>query len=200
VGILRWLFGENAISSQTPAYHAPEPTPRKRPRPPHRTQSRSFKLVEAEFDPDGNKTDLMWYGFHIHDENGAGINYDECSTFGLEVFRVAGVTHRPGNLQRDEFKPGEKLLLIAESTNPYDPNAVSVWDRSKTWQIGYVPKAQNVSIRARMRSDDFAALALAEHRKDGKRVSLTVLCGPFAARSGPAASPLTALDLSKTSR
>jgi HIRAN domain len=104
------------------------------------SSTRSFTLVEGSFDPDGEKGDLEWAGFHIHDERGAAVSYDDATEFNLQIFRVAGVSHRTDVLQRPEFNPGELLKLLAEYSNPYDRNAVSVWDRAGTLMIGYVPK------------------------------------------------------------
>jgi len=144
----------------------------------------TFTLVEGSFDPDGDKSDLVWSGFHIHDARGVGMDYDDAEkAFNLTIFRVAGVSYRSDPLQRSEFEPGSVLKLVAEENNPHDRNAVSVWDRWGTNMIGYVPRERNEWVRAAMQIPGTNALALAEHRKDGKRVSLTVVFGPIAVKS-----------------
>ena len=142
-------------------------------------KSGRFTLIEADFDPDGDKTDLMWFGFHIRDEKGLAVPYDRAREFGLNIFNVAGVTYRPDMLQRDCFKPGTTVKLLAEPDNKHDPNAVSVWDQYGSWMVGYVPREQNRRVRAAIEKADQQALVLAEQRKDGKRVSLTVMVGPL---------------------
>lgn len=100
-------------------------------------------------------------------------------SMGMEIFRVAGVSYRKELLQRQEFAPGRTLKLIAEADNQYDRNAVSVWDASGKMMVGYVPKERNRRIRAKLDLTGYQAIALAEHRKDGGRVSLTVMFGPM---------------------
>ena len=45
--------------------------------------------------------------------------------------------------------------------------------------VGYVPKDYNQWIGAALQIPGHAAMSLAEHRKDGRRVSLTVMFGPM---------------------
>jgi hypothetical protein len=182
MGIFNWLFGTAPVSAPEPLHEEPR---RKRSsrKPPTKAPKLSFTLVEATFDPDGDKSDFEWSGFHIHNERGVGVDYSAAEEFGLQVFRVAGVTYRSDPLQRAEFEPGSVLKLVAENDNQYDRNAVAVWDRYGTWMVGYVPKERNERIRAAMQLPGHAALALAEHRKGDKRVSLTVLFGPLEVKS-----------------
>lgn len=68
-------------------------------------------------------------------------------------FKVAGVTYEGRQQIIEEMIVGQDLVLIAEPTNPYDPNAIGVWccwDEYKGWRrelIGYVPKEQTFLIR-----------------------------------------------------
>jgi HIRAN domain len=179
MGQFDWLFGPRLTS-------VPKPIRKKRvyreaPGRDSRGKFKTFKLVEGNFDPDGDETDFEWYGFHIHDENKHVLSYAEAENLGLgiKIFRVAGVDFRADELQREEFAPGEVLKLIPETDDKYDRNAVGVWDRSGRFMVGYVPKEVNPWIRAAMTVPQHAAISLAEHRKDGKRVSLTVMFGPM---------------------
>lgn len=190
MGLFNWLFPKTSRPTRvapglpeswlTPTPQIPD-TPRKvRPKVrPKKQKSGRFTLIEADFDPDGDKTDLMWFGFHIRDEKGLAVPYDRAREFGLNIFNVAGVTYRPDMLQRDCFKPGTTVKLLAEPDNKHDPNAVSVWDQYGSWMVGYVPREQNRRVRAAIEKADQQALVLAEQRKDGKRVSLTVMVGPL---------------------
>jgi hypothetical protein len=117
--------------------------------------------------------------FHIHDENGLGVTYDEAVDFNLHIFNVAGVSFRADALQRIEFKPGEIVLLRREENNQYDKNAVAVWDALGRHHVGYVPRDRNRRIRTVLKNADYSAIVLAEKRRDGKRVSLTVMLGPM---------------------
>lgn len=143
------------------------------------SRTRSFTLVEGEFDPDGDTTDLQWFGFHIHDERGVAVSYADTPEYGLQLFKVAGVTHTGDVLQQSEFDPGTPIALIADPKNPYDRNAVGVWDKARRIRVGYVPRELNEWVATAITLPSTGALALAEHRKDGKRVSLTILCGPL---------------------
>jgi hypothetical protein len=58
----------------------------------------------------------------------------------LRVVPVAGVTFRPGNIEKASFDPGRRLALVAEPDNEHDPNAVAIWDEERTLQAGYVPR------------------------------------------------------------
>jgi hypothetical protein len=67
MGLLDWLFLKR--TPPTPAIRIeatleidpPRRTPKRRSR--KAKASREFSLVEADFDPDGDASDLMWYGF-----------------------------------------------------------------------------------------------------------------------------------------
>ena len=140
---------------------------------------KGFKLVEGKFAVEGLEAGLEWSGFHIQDDRGVAVRDSEASEFDLKVFYVASVSNRSDILQRPEFDRGEVLALVPEPTNFYDKNAVSVWDKTRRLHVGYVPREDNECICAALSLPGTAALALAEHRKFNKRVSLTVLFGPL---------------------
>jgi len=177
MGLMNWLLGNE---QQRQSHARPHPGTVSRPRS---ENGKTFTLVEGNFDPDGDKSDWEWSGFQIHDEQGMGLSYAEAEQLNLRIFRVAGVSYRANVLQHSDFDPGKVLKLIAEKNNPHDRNAVSVWNRSGTVMVGYVPKQKNKWIRAAMQLPDHEAIALAEQRKGGKRVSLTVLFGPMQVKS-----------------
>jgi len=54
---------------------------------------------------------------------------------------LAGFSHYDGILVAEKLRIGTRLKLIAESDNPYDPDAVAVMYRGR--KIGYVPRAEN---------------------------------------------------------
>lgn len=141
--------------------------------------NKTFTLVEGTFSPEELGPDMTWAGFHIHDDRGNFVSYADVEQFNLTIFRVAGVSMRADALQRSEFDPGEVLALVHEPTNAYDKNAVGVWDKARRTMIGYVPRELSEYMRAAITMPNTSALSLAEHRKSGKRVSLTVLFGPM---------------------
>ena len=58
----------------------------------------------------------------------------------IRVVSVAGVSFRADEVRDSSFDPGERLALVAEPENEHDPNAVGVWNGSRTLQAGYVPR------------------------------------------------------------
>jgi hypothetical protein len=96
---------------------------------------------------------------------------------GLESLLVAGVSHRHAQLQDSSFEPGQPLELVPEPTNPYDPNAVAVWNRGRTLQIGYIPKKNAVMLAKKLAAHDemLGCLSLWEYRVNGERVALRIL-------------------------
>jgi hypothetical protein len=96
---------------------------------------------------------------------------------GLESLLVAGVSHRQAQLQDPSFTPGQLLELVPESTNPYDPNAIGVWNRTRTLQIGYVPKDKAATLAKKLASQEevLGCLSLWEYRAKGQRVALRIL-------------------------
>jgi HIRAN domain len=65
----------------------------------------------------------------------------------IRVVPVAGVTFRPGNVEDASFDPGCRLALVPEPENEHDPNAVAIWNGSRTLQAGYVPAAVAPELR-----------------------------------------------------
>ena len=98
---------------------------------------------------------------------------------GVYIFKVAGVSHRAEALQDKAFKPGSILTLVFENDNPYDGNAVSIWDERKRQMVGYVPREDNQAIRTMLRlHPDYQAISLREYRKSRRRVGLLAMLGP----------------------
>lgn len=59
---------------------------------------------------------------------------------GLYSVNVVGERYRLGELQDQSFAAGCELSLKPEPDNPYDPDAVSVWNAKRTLQAGYIPR------------------------------------------------------------
>lgn len=148
--------------------------PRRHSRDPGSWHCGKLPLTPTAISPISNGADSISY-----DERGVGLSYADAEECGVHILKVAGVSYRQDVLQRPEFAPGTHLRLRAEKNNAHDANAVSVWDRNGRAMVGYVSKGINVKIRTALTLPDCNALALAEHRKDGRRVSLTVMFGPL---------------------
>jgi hypothetical protein len=61
---------------------------------------------------------------------------------------LAGFRHYDGGEVLRDLKPGDRLELVREPDNPYDPNAVRVeWRGVK---LGYVPRRDNAAVARQM--------------------------------------------------
>ena len=65
----------------------------------------------------------------------------------VRVIPAAGVSYRPEALEDPSFDPGERLALVPEPDNEYDPNAIGIWNAGRTLQVGYVPAAVAPELR-----------------------------------------------------
>lgn len=100
-------------------------------------------LVPTDLDPMDSGGNKYMRGFFIRDaDTDRSISHQELTELvpGAFVFNVAGTSHRQDALQGSSFAPGEPIQLIPEPDNPYDRNAVAVWDTNRRRHIGYVPK------------------------------------------------------------
>ncbi len=96
-------------------------------------------LVPTGLDPMSGGRDKFMRGFYIRDaDTDRGISYEELSELvpGAFVFNVAGTSHRQDALQGPAFASGEPVKLIPEPDNPYDRNAVAVWDTQLSTPTG----------------------------------------------------------------
>ena len=76
-------------------------------------------------------------GFHLRDAaTGERVRWEDER---LHVVAAAGVSYRPEALADQSFDPGNRLALVPEPANEYDPNAVAIWNAARTLQVGYVP-------------------------------------------------------------
>jgi hypothetical protein len=58
----------------------------------------------------------------------------------IRVVPAAGVSYRAEALPDASFDPGRRLALVPEPDNEHDPNAVGIWNETRTLQVGYVPR------------------------------------------------------------
>jgi hypothetical protein len=89
-------------------------------------------------------------GFYLRDaESGEAVRWSDPR---LRVVPVAGVSYRADALPDESFDPGRRLALVREPENEHDPNAVAIWNESRTLQLGYVPR----DVAAELRGDEQA--------------------------------------------
>jgi HIRAN domain len=139
-------------------------------------------LVPTGLDAMSSGANKYMRGFFIRDrETDRSISHQELSELvpGAVVFNVAGTSHRQGALQGPAFVPGEPVKLIPEPDNPYDHNAVAVWDTNLRKHIGYVPKDLAPAIGSIYRGrEPFGATVLFEFLQGSRRIALSVLVAP----------------------
>jgi HIRAN domain len=111
------------------ASHLTRPTRDYRPVPPTPALrcSTDMKLDASWY------ADKEWRGFVLHD---ARRDLEDRRVF---VTWVAGISHFPAAVDRPDFAPGNEVVLRSEPDNPFDPNAIGVWNASGTVQVGYLP-------------------------------------------------------------
>lgn len=59
----------------------------------------------------------------------------------VNSFYIAGFQYHDGAFVLDKLKPGNKLKMVPEPDNPYDPNAIAL--RYKKVKLGHVPHNEN---------------------------------------------------------
>lgn len=98
----------------------------------------------------------------LHDSKGIGWRWDDpaLGRCDVTITKVVGYKHH-GHLQDERFAPGRTVSLKHEPNNPYDSNAVSVWDEQRDVQLGFVPKE--------------TAASIAEHFLGGRELDSVVL-------------------------
>jgi len=96
--------------------------------------------------------------------------------------KIAGAQHYPAALHGSLFKPGSTALLRPEPENPYDSNAVGIWDRSGSIQAGYIPADHSANVISRIDAgEQLIAYVLREIRqgsRSGPRAALHALVMP----------------------
>ncbi len=120
-------------------------------------------------------------GYSFHDTHDAPLPFPGVGKPAPEafIFKVAGVTYYPDQLQNEAFQPGRLLTLVPEPENIRDTNAVAVWDEAQKLQIGHVPKemAEGVAVALRQ-GHKREAICVWQWRKDGKTVGVEAFVAP----------------------
>jgi hypothetical protein len=94
---------------------------------------------------------------------------------GLEALEVSGTQHRLKNIQDNSFQLGQPLSLVPEPDNPYDENAIAVFNADKTLQAGYIPKDQTKRLLKKINKMDYGCVVMWEKINSGKRKNMRIL-------------------------
>lgn len=141
-------------------------------------------LVPTGLDPMSSGRNKYMRGFFIRDAStDRSISHQQLSELvpGAVVFNVAGTSHRQDALQGPAFAPSEPVKLIPEPSNPYDRNAIAVWDTNRRKHIGYVPAELAPTLGHIFRGrEPFGATVFFEFLQGKRRIALSVLLAPAA--------------------
>jgi hypothetical protein len=123
---------------------------------------------------------LLGRGFMLRDENDRAVSFSDERLAQALVAKTAGISHRLDVAQRPAFNPGQRLTLIRDPKNPYDKNAVGIFDAERRMQVGFLPRDVAMTVAPRLdRGERLEAFSLWEWRKDdGQRVALRAFVGP----------------------
>jgi hypothetical protein len=141
-------------------------------------------LAAATYELDGqDRQQLRGQGLKFRDRTfGTTIRDDDprLRDAGIYVTTVAGVRRRLRELQCDRFAPIQIVTLRREPDNPYDPDAVAVFDRKGRTAIGYVPFSDAPAIAALLDSGTkLEARCFWEWRSgDGLRRAIGIVIAP----------------------
>lgn len=96
---------------------------------------------------------------------------------GLESIEVVGESYHMDGLQDLGFKPGSRVWLVPEPTNPYDRNAVAVFSHDRQSQAGYIPTEEAPRMLRRIKEGGFTSYVVWEtrDRKNFQRNSIRLL-------------------------
>jgi hypothetical protein len=96
--------------------------------------------------------------------------------------KVAGARHYDQGIADPRLRPGITLELRPEPNNPYDSDAVGVWEAKGALQLGHIPAdvCSDVSarIRAGERLDGYVVREIRRESKSGPRTALHLLVAP----------------------
>jgi hypothetical protein len=86
---------------------------------------------------------------------------------------LAGVFYWPDAIQDPTFAPGNPITVTPEPDNPFDSNALGVWNADRSIQAGFVPRIIGSWLGAS--PTPRVGLVLREHLEDGRRVALDLV-------------------------
>ena len=110
-----------------------------------------------------NEHRLPWHAFDLDTE-------------GMESIPVSGESHHMNDLQNKRFRAGSEVQLLPEPDNPYDKNAIGVWDKKRRLQAGYIPKDEASRVANKLANNEISkCIIMWEINKENQRVSIRLL-------------------------
>lgn len=105
---------------------------------------------------------------------------DEMMDASIYEFFIAGVQHHKLKTCINEVNVGDKLSMVLEPTNKYDPNAVRLefqsLERNESIMIGYVPAKISASVNALMTTSilECEVIELSKEEKPWKQIRVGI--------------------------
>jgi hypothetical protein len=95
---------------------------------------------------------------------------------GLESVNVVGEQYYALALRDQSFAPGRRLTLLRQPQNPFDANAIAVFNSDASLQVGFLPREDAKRLaRALDKGTRMDALSIWEVLDHGRRVQIRVL-------------------------
>jgi hypothetical protein len=95
---------------------------------------------------------------------------------GLESVSVVGERFRLDTLQDPSFAAGNAITLVREPANPYDSNAIAVWNAARTLQAGYIPRDDAKRLAKKLDSGQhFRVVIIWETFDSNRRIGIRLL-------------------------
>jgi HIRAN domain len=151
----------------------------------------TVSVIEDTHTYAGDEGSTWWSGGYapVHQDLDGGYHFaalgEQVSDPRVLYCKVAGAHHRPKALQDPRFKPGSAVILRPEPDNPYDADAVGVWDGSGSIQVGYIPADCCRSVASRIRAGEqlvgFVLREIRHSSESGPRSALHLLVMPTGA-------------------
>jgi hypothetical protein len=95
---------------------------------------------------------------------------------GLESVNVVGERYRLDTLQDPCFAAGNEIRLEREPANPYDPNAIAVWNAARTLQAGYIPRDEAKRLAKKLdKGQRFRVVTIWETFEGDRRIGIRLL-------------------------
>lgn len=95
---------------------------------------------------------------------------------GLESINVVGEQYYALALRDESFAPGRRVTLQRQPQNPFDSNAVAVFNSDASLQVGYLPREDAERLaRALDKGVQFDAYSIWEVLDGGRRTQIRVL-------------------------
>ena len=89
---------------------------------------------------------------------------------------VVGERYRSDAIQDLCFAPGNEMALQREPTNPYDPNAIAVWNAARTLRAGFIAREDAKRLAKKLdRGELFRVLSIWETTEADRRTGVRLL-------------------------